>query len=76
MDDYKERIYEHYIKGQGSIQDIARIYRVSVEEVLDIVGEGEMKSVDTTGDLIDAQEAGPGAEMSYGKTFNVPFSTD
>ena len=54
----KQKIYDHYIKGQGSIQDIARFYRCSVEEVLHIIGQDELMTVETQGDLIDAAEAG------------------
>lgn len=72
----REKILEHYQRGQGSIQDIARVYRVSVDEVLDIVGEGHLGSVFTQGDLIDASEAGPNAAMNYGRDFKVPFTVD
>lgn len=65
-----------YNLGKGSIQDLARIYRVSVDDVLKVVGESNLGSVAVSGDLIDAGEAGPGADMNYGKTYQVPFSTD
>lgn len=70
-------INEHYQKGEGSIQDIARVYHVSVEEVLHVIGQDEVATVQTVGDQIDASEAGPGATVNYdGKTYNVPFSLD
>lgn len=72
----KKKIREHYIRGQGSIQDIARVYRVEVDEVLNIIGLNDLSSVDAQGDLIDASEAGPGAEINHGKTFQVPYSTN
>jgi hypothetical protein len=72
----KKKIIDHYEKGQGSIQDIARTYNVSVAAVLDATGQGSLSSVHTQGDLIDESDAGPGAQMNYGKTFTVPFTTD
>lgn len=69
----KEAIIGHYQKGQGSIQDIARVYGVSVDEVLRLIGAPELASVHISGDLIDANEAGP-AEMNYGKDVSVPFT--
>lgn len=72
----RNKIYGHYQRAQGSIQDIARVYRVSVDDVLEIIGAPQLGKVMTQGDLIDASEAGVGAEMSYGKEFKVPFSTD
>lgn len=73
VEDIKKRILEHYQKGQGSIQDLARIYRLSVDEVLEIVGERHLSTVSTQGDLIDVNEAGPNAQMNYGREFKVPF---
>lgn len=72
----QEQVKYFYEHGRGSIQDIARVLHVSVDEVLDITGNGEMKTVETTGDLVDAQEAGPGADISYGKQHYVQYSTD
>ena len=71
-----KEIKHWYMIGRGSIQDLARIYNVSVEQVLDLIGEGSAKSVTAQGDMIDAAEAGPGAEMNYGKEFKIPFSKD
>lgn len=77
MDDKtRAEIIHWYQVGTRSIQDIARIYRVSVDEVLELVGEKELGSVYLGGDLIDRDEAGPNAEMNYGQTVKVPFSTD
>lgn len=69
----KKKIYGHYQRGEGSLQDIARIYRVSVDQVLEIIGAPELSSVAVPGDLIDVTEAGSGADMNYGKEFKVPF---
>lgn len=76
MEDIKEKILGHYQRGEGSIQDLARIYRVTVDEVLEIVGEKHLGTVFTQGDLIDAAEAGPNAEMNYGREFKVPFDVN
>jgi len=69
----EEQIKFYYQHGKGSIQDLARIYRVSVDEVLRIIGESNLGTVTTQGDMIDASEVGPGATISHGKDFKVPF---
>ncbi len=75
-DELKKKIINHYQKGQGSIQDIARVYRLTVPEVLGVLGLTDLTTVSTGGDLIDPSEAGPGATMNYGKQHQVPFTTD
>jgi len=73
----EERVKYHYEHGQGSIQDIARVYRLNVDEVLHIIGQDEMTTVSTTGDMIDQSEAGPGVELNYnGKQHFIPYTTD
>jgi hypothetical protein len=74
----EDRVMYHYQHGQGSIQDIARVYRLDVNEVLHMIGEDELSTVQLqSGDLIDASEAGPGAQMNYeGKRFYVPYATN
>lgn len=77
MDDKTKKDVKHaYIHGRNSIQDIARIYKVSVPEVLDQIGEGKSKTVQVPGDLIDEAEAGPNAQMNYGKDVPVTFTVD
>lgn len=71
----KKKIVEHYQKGQGSIQDIARFYRLTVEEVLEVLGLTNLTNVTVRGDLIDESEAGPNAHINReGTTHRVPFS--
>lgn len=65
--------YEH---GSGSIQDIARIHRLTVDEVLHMIGQDEMTTVTLTGDMVDQQEAGPGVQLNHGSQHFVPYSTD
>ena len=72
-EDTRTKILEHYQKGEGSIQDIARVYRVDVSEVLHIIGHDDLTAVTAQGDMIDASEAGPNAQMNYGKEFNIPY---
>lgn len=72
----KQKIKGHYDKGEGSIQDIARVYRVSVPDVLDIIGLSDLATVEIDGDLIDDTYAGPGATMNRGSIVPVPFTTD
>lgn len=64
-DETRTKIKDHYNRGEGSIQDIARVYRVSVADVLDITNNQELKAVTIQGDLIDPQEA-----MGHGSQFN------
>lgn len=52
-----DTIKGHYAKGQGSIEDIARVYHVPVPAVLDITGNSELKAVALQGDLIDPDTA-------------------
>lgn len=75
-DELHQKILGHYQRGEGSIQDIARVYHVTVQQVLEIIGEGDIGQVHIGGDMIDASEAGPGADMNYGRDFHVPFSVD
>lgn len=75
-EELKAKINDHYQKGQGTIQDIARVYGVTVADVLQAIGQGHLASVSTQGDMISESEAGPGATMNYGKQFIVPFTTD
>lgn len=77
MDEKTEQeIKRWYMLGKGSIQDLARIYHVTVDQVLVLVGEQQASTVTTQGDMIDATEAGQNVEMNYGKEFKTPFSTD
>lgn len=77
MDDKtRKKIVDHYQRGQGSIQDIARVYRLSVSEVLEILEKKNLENVYFIGDTIDQGEAGPGANMNFGQVENINFSTD
>jgi hypothetical protein len=75
-DEEKTEIKNFYQTGKGSIQDLARIYRVSVDEVLEVIGEKHLSSVRISGDMIDPTEAGPGAQLNYGSDVVVPFTTN
>lgn len=74
--DTEAKIKDHYNKGQGSIQDIARVYNVTVEAVLEAIGQSEMTEVVMQGDLIDQREAGPEVTVTPFKKERVPFSTN
>lgn len=72
-----EKIVYRYNHAQGSIQDIARVYHKSVEEVLHIVGLDDMSEIQTQGDLIDQAEAGPLTQVSHlGRPARAKFTTD
>lgn len=72
-----EKIMYHYQRAQGSIQDLARVYHVSVEHVLEIIGQKDMSEVLTQGDLIDQSEAGPEVTVNpYGNPAKAKYTTD
>jgi len=75
-DTIRSQILRHYQTGSSSIQAIARSFGISVEQVLDIVGEQKAAGVVVQGDMIDPSELGPGASMNYGRQFRVPFNLD
>jgi hypothetical protein len=73
----EEKIIFHYQHAQGSIQDIARVYHRSVEEVLHILGLDDMSEVQTQGDLIDQSEAGPEVRVNpNGNPAKAHYTTD
>ena len=72
----RKRVITAYQTGRSSIQDIARVHKVDVSEVLDAVGEGNLSTVNMPGDLISESEAGPNAKMNYGKTESIKFSVN
>lgn len=73
-DKLKAQLRHAYQTGSKSIQDLARIYRLDVDYVLNVVGEGDLATVHMPGDMIDPTEAGNNAQMNYGETFRVPYS--
>lgn len=76
-EELQEKIKGHYQRGEGSIQDIARVYRLSVDEVLDVLDMKEMSEIKTQGDLIDQDEAGPEVVVNaIGKIARARFTTD
>lgn len=78
-DELKATIKGHYQRGEGSIQDIARVYRnygVTVQDVLDITGNSEIKGIEFGGDLIDQETAGQGVALNYGRVEPIPFTLD
>lgn len=69
-------IRDHYDHGRGSIQDYARIYKLDMSDVLEIVGETDLGTVEIGGDLVDAKEMGGrlgAAEIRGPQTQEVPF---
>lgn len=75
-EELKKKINDHYQLGQGSIQDIARVYRLEVAEVLAVIGQEEMTTVEGIGDLIDQKEAGPDVEINVVKKHTAVFTTN
>lgn len=73
----EDKIKFHYNRAQGSIQDLARVYHRSVDEVLHILGLDEMSEVQTQGDLIDQAEAGPEVSVNpVGNPAKAKYTTD
>lgn len=66
-------IKRHYDCGRGSVQDYARIYRLTVEEVLEILKQPEMSVVETIGDLIDQDYAGKTPVNESGEKYKIPY---
>ena len=74
-EELKEKIRDHYNKGQGSIQDYARVYKVPIEEVLTILNLDNLKTVEMVGDLVDETEMGKHkGEINAGEEVDVPFT--
>jgi hypothetical protein len=65
-EELKAKIREHYQKGQGSMQDYARIYGVPIEKVLEICGENDLMEVEMIGDLVDQSEIGKTGTVNPG----------
>lgn len=77
MDDtLRKKVNEHYQLGQGSIQDIARVYRLTVEEVLEAIGQTELLSVEGVGDLVDQEEAGAETKLKARNIYHANFTTN
>lgn len=75
-DELRNKIIGHYQKGQGSIQDIARVYHLSVDQVLEAIGIKDISHAAIGGDLIDPSEVGPGATFNYGQSVKIDFTTN
>lgn len=74
-EELQQKIREHYDKGQGSIQDYARVYGVPMEKVLEILGMSELKEVELIGDLVDERDMGRWSNeiRAQGDVVDVPF---
>lgn len=70
----KKAIIKAYQTSSNSLQDIARIYKVDVNDVLLATGNNNLATVTFAGDLIDQQEAGRGVELARGQEYDVPIS--
>lgn len=70
----RKAVKKAYLTSRNSIQDIARIYRVDVHEVMEVIGEGQASTVHLEGDMISQDEAGSNAQMNYGKDIKIPIN--
>lgn len=77
-DELKEQINDDYQKGSASIQTLARIHRLTVDEVLEILGlREETGTLSLVGDQVDEDELGPGdTPINSGEKLRQKFSTD
>lgn len=75
-DDLRKKLNEHYQLGQGSIQDLARVYRLDVNEVLDALGLHDMLTVESVGDLVDASELDPDTHINPYKRHRAKYTTN
>lgn len=67
-----EKVKDHYNRGD-SAQAIARSYRLTVEEVLSIIGRSDIATVTIPGDQIDPNEVGQGAHFNQSETVAIKF---
>lgn len=75
-EELRKKINEHYQLGQGSIQDIARVYNLDVADVLEAIGQTELLEVESVGDLVDARELEPGTPLMASKKHRANFTTN
>jgi len=75
-EELKGKLKNHYQRGEGSIQDLARIYHLPVEDVLDVLNLSDLTTIEGIGDLIDQQEAGPEVTLSSSKIYKTKFTTN
>lgn len=75
-DSLTKKVIKHYEQGDGSIQEIARTYRLTVEEVLGMIGQTDVMEVEGIGDLIGSDEAGFEVPIIANKKYQAKFTTD
>ena len=71
----RKKINEHYQLGQGSIQDIARVYHLEVNTVLEELGLTDMLEVESVGDLVDRSEVDPDVVLNPYKKHRAKYTT-
>lgn len=75
-EELRKKVNEHYQLGQGSIQDIARVYRLDVNDVLDALKLNDVLEVESVGDMVDESEVDPGTVINHGKRHRARYSTN
>lgn len=60
----------------NSPQAIARTFRIDVDEVLVLVGEGHISNITFVGDQIDSDEMGREATYNPGTEYKIPYTTN
>lgn len=73
----KDAVLKAYQTSSNSLQDLARIHNVSLDEVLNLTGNGHLATVQTSpGDMVDGTEVGPGAVVNGPTSAKIPFTTN
>jgi hypothetical protein len=68
------QIRAHYLHARGTIQDYARLFHMTVPQVLALLDLKDVGTVQTIGDQIDQAEAGSEVVINpLGKRYDVPF---
>lgn len=73
-DKLKQTVIDLYQKEGTSIQAIARDHRLSVEEVLTIIGQTDVLTIEGAGDMIGSDEVDDGTEIITSKKFKQEFT--
>lgn len=70
----QKKIIKEYQRGAYSIQDIARLNGVEVDDVLRLTGHADMLSITFIGDLVD--DAGPNVEIRASNPYKQNYTKD
>ena len=72
----KKTVNEAYQRAGTSIQAIARDYRLTVEEVLVMIGQEDVMTVEGAGYMIGPDEVDDDTKIVTSKKYKAEFSTN